>query len=175
MALPKSQLAEKLDELIDGSIKDGGGSIDFLIEKIGISRSKLYRIVKESHNRSIGLYIRHRRLLKAKELLTSTELRVSEVAYAVGIDIPQNFSKYFTNAFSISPSDYRKEALIKIEEEQSTTPKHSIAVLPFVNRGSQEQEYFSDGITEEIINALSQVSQIKVAGRTSSFRFKGKS
>ncbi|MFT5886012.1 MAG: adenylate cyclase [Arcticibacterium sp.] len=174
MALPKSQLAEKLDELIDGSIKDGGGSIDFLIEKIGISRSKLYRIVKESHNRSIGLYIRHRRLLKAKELLTSTELRVSEVAYAVGIDIPQNFSKYFTNAFSISPSDYRKEALIKIEEEQSTTPKHSIAVLPFVNRGSQEQEYFSDGITEEIINALSQVSQIKVAGRTSSFRFKGK-
>ena len=51
----------------------------------------------------------------------------------------------------------------------------SIAVLPFVNMSSDpEQEYFSDGITEEILNSLAAVQELKVAGRTSSFAFKGK-
>ena len=50
----------------------------------------------------------------------------------------------------------------------------SIAVLPFVNISSdKEQEYFSDGITEEILNSLASVKGLKVAGRTSSFAFKG--
>ncbi len=52
--------------------------------------------------------------------------------------------------------------------------KKSIAVLPFVNISSdKEQEYFSDGITEEILNSLASVKELKVAGRTSSFAFKG--
>ena len=51
----------------------------------------------------------------------------------------------------------------------------SIAVLPFVNMsGDPEQEYFSDGITEEILNVLAQIEGLKVAGRTSAFSFKGK-
>lgn len=51
----------------------------------------------------------------------------------------------------------------------------SIAVLPFVNMsGDVEQEYFSDGISEELLNLLAKGGQIKVAGRTSSFYFKGK-
>jgi adenylate cyclase len=50
----------------------------------------------------------------------------------------------------------------------------SIAVLPFENlSGDPEDEYFSDGITEEIINSLCQLEQIKVIARTSSFAFKG--
>lgn len=50
----------------------------------------------------------------------------------------------------------------------------SIAVLPFVNMSSDaEQEYFSDGISEEILNSLARVKDLKVAGRTSSFAFKG--
>ena len=54
-------------------------------------------------------------------------------------------------------------------------PGKSIAVLPFENlSGDKEQEYFSDGIAEEILNALAQIKDLKVAGRTSSFRFKGK-
>ena len=52
----------------------------------------------------------------------------------------------------------------------------TIAVLPFVNMSNDaEQEYFSDGIAEEIINALTHLNELKVAGRTSSFQFKGKS
>jgi TolB-like protein/Tfp pilus assembly protein PilF len=53
-------------------------------------------------------------------------------------------------------------------------PPHSIAVLPFVNMsGDKEQEYFSDGLTEELLNSLTRVDQLQVAGRTSSFYFKG--
>ncbi|MDH4020854.1 MAG: hypothetical protein OEU84_14765 [Xanthomonadales bacterium] len=55
------------------------------------------------------------------------------------------------------------------------TIEKSIAVLPFVNMSSDpEQDYFADGISEEILNALAGVSELKVAGRTSSFAFKGK-
>ncbi|OFX87843.1 MAG: hypothetical protein A2W99_16135 [Bacteroidetes bacterium GWF2_33_16] len=51
--------------------------------------------------------------------------------------------------------------------------KYSIAVLPFVNMSSdKENEYFSDGITEEIINALSKIESLHVTARTSSFTFK---
>ncbi|WP_297091411.1 helix-turn-helix domain-containing protein [uncultured Draconibacterium sp.] len=51
----------------------------------------------------------------------------------------------------------------------------SIVVLPFVNMSADpENEYFSDGITEEIINALTKVNGLKVIARTSSFAFKGK-
>ncbi len=53
--------------------------------------------------------------------------------------------------------------------------KPSIAVLPFVNMsGDPEQEYFSDGLTEEIITALSKTPKMFVIARTSSFKYKGK-
>jgi TolB-like protein/Flp pilus assembly protein TadD len=54
-------------------------------------------------------------------------------------------------------------------------PPHSIAVLPFVNMsGDKEQEYFSDGLTEEILNSLARINELQVSARTSSFYFKGK-
>ena len=55
----------------------------------------------------------------------------------------------------------------------STTP--SIAVLPFVNMSAdKDQEYFSDGLSEELLNKLAGLKGLRVAGRTSSFHFKGK-
>jgi len=52
---------------------------------------------------------------------------------------------------------------------------HSIAVLPFVNMSSDpEQEYFSDGISEELLNLLAQIPELRVISRSSAFAFKGK-
>ncbi|HQR24693.1 MAG TPA: hypothetical protein PL152_04945 [Steroidobacteraceae bacterium] len=54
-------------------------------------------------------------------------------------------------------------------------PANSIAVLPFVNMsGDPANEYFSDGISEEILNVLARAPELQVAARTSSFTFKGK-
>ena len=53
-------------------------------------------------------------------------------------------------------------------------PPHSIAVLPFVNMsGDKEQEYFSEGLTEELLDSLSRINELQVAARTSSFSFEG--
>jgi adenylate cyclase len=60
------------------------------------------------------------------------------------------------------------------EPNSPTVSNPSIAVLPFVNMSSDpEQEYFSDGISEELLNLLAKVPQFQVSGRTSSFAFKG--
>jgi TolB-like protein/Flp pilus assembly protein TadD len=54
-------------------------------------------------------------------------------------------------------------------------PLHSIAVLPFVNMsGDKEQDYFSDGLSEELLNDLTRINELQVAARTSAFSFKGK-
>jgi adenylate cyclase len=59
--------------------------------------------------------------------------------------------------------------------EATGEAERSVAVLPFVNMsGSSDNEYFSDGITEELLNALAQVPGLRVPGRTSSFALKGK-
>ncbi len=66
------------------------------------------------------------------------------------------------------------KASILEQENSSNIEMASIAVLPFVNMsGDQENEYFSDGLSEELLNALAKVEDLKVAGRTSSFKFKG--
>ncbi|HSU29474.1 MAG TPA: hypothetical protein VLJ68_13900, partial [Chitinophagaceae bacterium] len=75
------------------------------------------------------------------------------------------------------------EALIPVAvaEPSSSRPPadrpngKSIAVLPFANMSNDpEQEYFSDGMAEEILNSLAGIKDLKVAGRTSAFQFKGK-
>ena len=60
-------------------------------------------------------------------------------------------------------------------KSKQKTANNTIAVLPFVNfSDNKENEYFSDGMTEEIINALAKIKNLKVTSRTSSFFFKGK-
>jgi TolB-like protein/Flp pilus assembly protein TadD len=60
-------------------------------------------------------------------------------------------------------------------EIESAKADNSIAVLPFVNMSSdEEQEYFSDGLSEELLNLLARIPELNVASRTSSFSFKDK-
>ena len=69
----------------------------------------------------------------------------------------------------------RAEPVLEANPEKRTESQPSVAVLPFANVSREgDEEYFSDGLTEEIINALTQVAGIKVIARTSAFAFKGK-
>jgi TolB-like protein/DNA-binding winged helix-turn-helix (wHTH) protein len=61
-------------------------------------------------------------------------------------------------------------------ERSGSAPANSIAVLPFSNFSSEPQaDYLSDGLTDELIHALTRVPSLRVVGRTSSFQFRGKS
>ncbi len=71
---------------------------------------------------------------------------------------------------SVDIADATDSAAAELEASHT-----SIAVLPFVNMSSDEdQEYFSDGISEELLNVLAKIPELRVAARTSSFQFKGK-
>ena len=70
-----------------------------------------------------------------------------------------------------------KEVRAALEQVNATPAEESpsIAVLPFANMsGDKEQEYFSDGLAEEILNLLAKIPGLKVTARTSSFAFRGK-
>jgi serine/threonine-protein kinase len=68
-----------------------------------------------------------------------------------------------------------RAALEKANFASGASQSPSIAVLPFANMSSdKEQEYFSDGLAEEILNLLAKIPELKVIARTSSFAFRGK-
>jgi TolB-like protein len=88
---------------------------------------------------------------------------------------------YFAfDRFVLDPA--RDAALVKETAQQARSDAlvesygdQSIAVLPFVNMSADsEQEYFSDGISEELLNLLAQIPELRVISRSSSFSFKGK-
>src|SRR6185436_10264235 len=77
------------------------------------------------------------------------------------------------------PRDIR-DVRLELEEVASGGTKgdaggeKSIAVLPFENQSDADDDYFADGVTDEILNALAQVEGLRVAARTSCFAFKGR-
>jgi serine/threonine protein kinase/Tfp pilus assembly protein PilF len=103
-------------------------------------------------------------------------------------DLPQNLERIIKKALEKEPSRrYQKVSEIlgdmnalraKLRdnslETQKAESKPSIAVLPFVDMSPQkDQEYFCDGIAEELINALTHIKDLHVVARTSAFSFKG--
>jgi len=82
---------------------------------------------------------------------------------------------------AIELEDFQQELKGLTESRSVENPKptlennKSVAVLPFTNiRADEENEYFCDGLAEELLNALSKIDDLKVAARTSAFSFKGK-
>jgi len=76
--------------------------------------------------------------------------------------------------YSVAEPGTAVEATQSDESVEEEAPKRSIAVIPFVNMSSdKEQEWFADGLTEEILNSLARTPDLLVAARTSSFTFKG--
>jgi TolB-like protein/tetratricopeptide (TPR) repeat protein len=77
-------------------------------------------------------------------------------------------------AVKIEPGSAPESAPATVTVSAFNPPPHSIAVLPFENMsGDKDQEYFSDGLSEELLNSLSAIDGLQVAARTSAFSFKG--
>jgi serine/threonine-protein kinase len=95
------------------------------------------------------------------------------------LQVPATLERLVKRCLRKSPSD-RFQAMTEIRKaleqisEKPVEHQPSIAVLPFANMSSdKEQEFFSDGLAEEILNALAKIPGLKVIARTSAFAFKG--
>jgi adenylate cyclase len=105
------------------------------------------------------------------------ELGEIEVKHGVNLGIVNLYNAELGNprAPRLSSQPAPAKAPLASSTAVPEVPEKSIAVLAFVNMSNDpENEFFSDGIAEEIINALTKVKSLRVASRTSSFAFKGK-
>ncbi len=84
-------------------------SIDELAHSLYTSRTQLHRKIKSLTGMSITSYLNHIKVEKAKKLLTTTQLTISEIAYDVGFEDAAYFSRIFKKIAKISPVDYRQK------------------------------------------------------------------
>jgi len=111
---------------------------------------------------------------RAKGRISGLELAILTVLLVIAGSVLWLVSRQGHERFDAQTAIARGTSTAPIQPVFSPPP-HSIAVLPFTNlSGDPNEEYFSDGVSEELINALSQIDALQVAARTSSFSFKGK-
>ena len=116
--------------------------------------------------------------IKRTEAADAAGLRSRGVAwiYVVLIGAALSVGLFFVGRYTAGHATARpasEEYGWQAEEVATASPDKSIAVLPLINEsGDPKDEYFSDGLSEELIAALAQISGLKVIGRSSSFRFK---
>ena len=102
----------KVRQAIEENMSNEHFGISDLCQKIGTSRTQLHRKLKALTGLSASLYIRSIRLEKAKVLLQTTDLNVSQVAFMVGFVDPKYFSTKFREHFGHKPSDYKKREIL---------------------------------------------------------------
>jgi len=87
---------------------DGIPSVSYFAERMNLSRNYLSDMLRNSTGQSAQQHIQQKVIEKAKELLTNSELTVSEIAYQLGFEYPQSFHKLFKNKTTFSPLEYRQ-------------------------------------------------------------------
>jgi signal transduction histidine kinase/ligand-binding sensor domain-containing protein/DNA-binding response OmpR family regulator len=105
---PSQHFVHKVEQLVLEHLSDDSFSVNELATLVHLSRSQLHRKIKALTGMPASNYIRHIRLLKAKELLQTTDESVSEILYQVGFNSPAYFSQAYKKAFGISPSAERE-------------------------------------------------------------------
>ncbi|GAA4300831.1 hybrid sensor histidine kinase/response regulator transcription factor [Aestuariibaculum suncheonense] len=100
-----------INKLIEDNLDNSKFSVEQLAEALNISRVQLYRKMKAILGVNISDYIMNIRLDRAKVLLETSPLTVSEIAYATGFSTPNYFSTTFKSKYNVSPKTYRTDYL----------------------------------------------------------------
>lgn len=95
--------------IVESHISNSELDVETLCKEIGISHSQLHRKLIALIGCSTNIFIRRIRMTKAKELLSKTELTISEVAYEAGFNDPAYFTRQFRKSFDIPPTNWRKK------------------------------------------------------------------
>jgi DNA-binding response OmpR family regulator len=113
MVLPKApataedEFLKKAFAAIDKNLDDSEYRSADLASDMNLSESQLYRKIKALTNTSPALFIRNYRLAKAKDMLSSTDLNISEIAYRCGFSDPAWFTNSFKAKYKVPPTKYR--------------------------------------------------------------------
>ncbi|TNE56937.1 MAG: response regulator [Bacteroidetes bacterium] len=105
---PEDQFVRAIKEAIHAHMDEEEFGIHELCRTIGVSRTQLHRKIKALTGRSTSSLVRYIRLLHAQQLLLTTDLNISQVAYDCGFRDPKYFSNTFTEEFGVGPKDFRK-------------------------------------------------------------------
>lgn len=100
------EFMDKLDNIVRNNLSSGQVNVDYLTDKMFMSRATLYRKIKALTGMSSNEYIRNVRMQMAKELLISGDMSVAEVSDAVGCSSPAYFREAFKIVYGVSPSEY---------------------------------------------------------------------
>jgi signal transduction histidine kinase/DNA-binding response OmpR family regulator len=98
----------KLKQVVEENISDSELAVHHLYRAVGLSHSQLIRKLKALVDMTPSQFIRSIRLNKARELLRTTKMNVSEIAYDLGFTDPNYFTRIFAEEFGFPPSDMRK-------------------------------------------------------------------
>ncbi|MBL7790961.1 MAG: response regulator [Saprospiraceae bacterium] len=104
----ENDFLQKLRAIVETDLSDTSLDVDALCRKTGMSRTNLHNKLSALTGLSTTIFVRKIRLQKAKQLLETTEMNISEIAYAVGFNDPKFFSRVFSEEFGIPPSEVRK-------------------------------------------------------------------
>lgn len=99
------QFLKQLQAIIQQNLSDSEFGVEDMGQQIGLSRVQLYRKVKAMTGSSVVDLLRKARLAKAKRLLETRSMSVSEVAYDVGFSAPSYFTKCFKDEYGMLPGD----------------------------------------------------------------------
>jgi len=112
---------------------------------------------------------------RGEQRIRGTELAIITLLFLVGGGILWVYDRASETPAVAGATARPADSAMTAPERVDTPHEKSIAVLPFVNMSpDKDQEYFADGISEELLNLLAQVPELRVIARTSSFSFKGK-
>jgi signal transduction histidine kinase/DNA-binding response OmpR family regulator len=97
---------EQLLQIIDKHLEDAHFDIASFSQELAVSRSTLYKKIKSLTNQTPKSLLKEMRLKRAAQLLSSEELKISEVAYRVGFNDPKYFARCFQQKYGCTPTDY---------------------------------------------------------------------
>lgn len=105
---PDERFLQRIYKIVKENIDDPNLGAQQLYEGLHLSQAQLYRKIKALTGKSPALYIRTIRLRQAKEMLYNTDLNISEIAYALGFNDPNYFTRAFSKEMGTAPSAMRK-------------------------------------------------------------------
>jgi signal transduction histidine kinase/DNA-binding response OmpR family regulator len=103
------EFMEQLLQIIESQLTNPDLDIDYLCNKIGMSRTKLYNKIKQITGQSINDFVRTLRLKKAVEIMTHEDVPFTEVMFRIGIQSQSYFTKAFKKEFGKTPSQFIQE------------------------------------------------------------------